>query len=141
MSRLLAATLCDFAQVRESLLFVNSAGITRLHRPYFPAPLGAMLAVVVELEPDELTMAHELSVTVKHVDSAVMVARVVCAFGFQVRPPGLEPGEASQVPMVIDLRPVALTEAGEHDIQVSVDSAPATLLTLWAKLLPGTLGI
>ena len=41
------ATLCDFAQVREGLLFVSSAGITRVYRESFPAPIGVMLALVL----------------------------------------------------------------------------------------------
>ena len=41
------AAICDFAQVREGLLSVISAGINRLWRPQYPAPMGAMLALIV----------------------------------------------------------------------------------------------
>ena len=45
------ATICDFAQVRDGLLSVISAGITRVWRSQYPAPLGVMLALVFEVGP------------------------------------------------------------------------------------------
>ena len=39
------ATLCDFAQVREGLLFVSSGNITRVSRPAFPTRVDLFLAL------------------------------------------------------------------------------------------------
>ena len=41
-AQLKALVLCDFAQVREGLLFVQSGGLTRLVAPKFPAKFPAV---------------------------------------------------------------------------------------------------
>lgn len=49
--QLASAILCDFAQVREGLLFVSGGGITRIWRETFPAAAGVSLALVFEAHP------------------------------------------------------------------------------------------
>lgn len=95
MAAVSAAILCDFAQVREGLLFVNSGGITRAFAEQLPAPLNMMLGLIVERGPAEAEAAHELVVTVKHVESAGVLAGWSEAAG-----PGRRevPGEVSTSP-------------------------------------------
>jgi hypothetical protein len=51
--RIIAGVLCDYAEVREGLLTIVSAGITRLWRAELPAPMGVFLALQVEVEANE----------------------------------------------------------------------------------------
>ena len=85
------ATLCDFAQVREGLLFVSSAGITRVYRESFPAPVGVMLALVLEMSPVEAANPNKIKVRVEDADGqklAEMVGEVQVKLGS-----GHDPGE------------------------------------------------
>ena len=65
MARLTAAMLCDFAQVRENLLFVSSAGISRLYHPSAPVRPNLFVAGIVEVGPAEFDRTHELRVRVR----------------------------------------------------------------------------
>ena len=95
-----SAILCDFAQVREGLLFVMSGGITRVLRPELPGKLGVKAAVVVEIGPEEIDQQHHVVVAVKHPASAQELARVGTTFQAGG---ALEPGESLYVPLVVDL--------------------------------------
>lgn len=129
MAAVSAAILCDFAQVREGLLFVNSGGITRAFAEQVPAPLNMMLGLIVELGPAEAEAAHELVVTVKHVESAGVLARLVG--GLQARDAVRFPGEGLYVPLALDLRAVAVTSYGAHDVQTEVDGNVGPTLTCY----------
>lgn len=54
------ATICDFAQVREGLLSVLSAGVTRVWQTQYPAPLGVMVALIFELAPGSARIPCEV---------------------------------------------------------------------------------
>lgn len=112
--------LCDFAQVREGLLFVCSAGITRLLIPSVPAPLQLSIAVQLELEQTELSRPHQLVVSVRHNESATVAFRLTTAFQLN-GPPNLEPGESMMLPFAADLRGVAALHYGAYDVKVEVD--------------------
>ena len=62
--RIIAGVLCDYAEVREGLLTIVSAGITRLWRAELPAPMGVFLALQVEVEANERPFPHELEVAI-----------------------------------------------------------------------------
>ena len=53
--RLTTLLLCDFAQVREGLLFVSSGGISRVVQGTYPANPRLHLAMVVHLPVDSLS--------------------------------------------------------------------------------------
>lgn len=112
------ALLCDFAQVREGLLFVSSGGVTRLYRETLPAPMGICYAVVVTLDRIELQRPHEFQIVVMDVDgSQVAEARG----GFQLEPINLEVGEKQQVPLAIDLRMAGVDAYGPHSVSLYID--------------------
>jgi hypothetical protein len=123
-----ASILCDFAQVREGLLFVASGGITRAYRPELPAPLMVMLGLLVEIPADEQGRVHEIEIVVKHNDTATDIARVVA--GAQAAG-DTHPGESLMVPAVADLRMVGVAEYGSYDVRVNVDGNPGTYLTFY----------
>lgn len=113
--------LCDFAQVREGLLFVQSGGLTRLVAPSFPAKFTCHVATLVWLPPDEAATAHQIVMKVKSADTATLTATVKVALHETAPPSGLRPGEGRQVPIVVPLTAVTFPAAGEYDLQVEVD--------------------
>lgn len=131
MARLTTAILCDHAQVRGGLLFVLSGGISRLNRPELPSPIMAQLAVVMEFQPDEIALTHEIRVTVQHAET--LKAIVTVTGGIQVgEVPELLPGEPLQVPMVIPQIAAATVEAeGAYDIRVTIDDEPPVMLPFY----------
>jgi len=123
--------VCDFAQVREGLLTICSGGITRVMVPEVPAPLAVMLAALLELGPEDIGPIHEVSWRVSHVEVAATVANGVGAVQV-AHAPGHEPGELVQIPLLVDLRHVAVSLLGQHDIKVILDgAAEMEVRSLW----------
>ena len=56
MLDLSTAVLCDFAQVRDRLLFVASGAVSRLYRRELPSPLGLMVGLVIEVPLEDAGM-------------------------------------------------------------------------------------
>lgn len=132
---LTTALLCDFAQVREGLLFVASGGITRMWRPELPAPLGVMLAVVIELDQIEAQRPHEFAVHCMAEDG-----QRVLSFegGFQVSGPApdMHSTENYQVPISVDLRFAGVDRYGAHDLKIYADGNHLRTLTFWVAPSP-----
>lgn len=121
VAELKSLILCDFAQIREGLLFVQSGGLTRLAAPTFPANFACHVATLVWLPPDEAGTAHEIVMKVKSAATATVMATVKVALHETATPPGLLPGEGRQVPLVVPLGAVSFPAPGEYDLQVDVD--------------------
>lgn len=123
--------ICDFAQVREGLLFVSSGGITRLTRATLPAPLRLSVAVVVEVPAYERNRTHEVRVTIVYADSAEQVGYGI--IGFQPQEAEVaDDGESLYVPLVLEIPPEAVTNNyGRHDVRVSVDGCEPRILTFY----------
>lgn len=131
MPRVASALLCDAATVREGLLHILGAGITRLHRNEFPAPMQVTLVVQVVLSPLEVVYPHDVSAVLQSEDGEV----VVQANGHLE--PGepnalLEPGESVILPLVINLTNVVVPVPGGYSIEVGVDGVHQTSLTFRA---------
>ncbi len=121
-------TLCDFAQVRDGLLFVCSGGITRVYRESFPAPVGVMLAMVIELSPVEALDAQTVRVRIEDADGqklAEMVGELKVTVGS-----GHDPGELINVPFVADFRPVSLPVPGRYQVAINPEGEGATPVAL-----------
>lgn len=112
------ALLCDFAQVREGMLFISSGCVSRLWRPEVPAAMGVCLALVIEIDQIESERPHELHVYVTGEDGQ---RQATIDGGFQVDPAGLDPGENVLVPVTLDLRPLELPRAGPYDVRIYLD--------------------
>jgi hypothetical protein len=126
---LTTAVLCDFAQVREGLLFISSGGITRLFRDEMPAGMGVRLALVIELDTVEAESLHEIKVVILDSEDGV-VAEVTGAFS--AANPLLETGERLQLPIAMDLSPVGIEKHGRYDLRVYLDSNLARTLRFYA---------
>ena len=120
-ARLNSLILCDFAQVREGLLFIQSGGLTRLVAPTFPAKFACRVACLVYLPPDEADVAHEMVIKVKSAATASSVATVKVELHGTPVPTGLQPGEGRQIPIVVPLDSVVFPTPGEYDLQAEVD--------------------
>ncbi len=109
------ATLCDFAQVREGLLSILSAGITRVWHNQYPAPLGVMLALILEINPSE-TLTNEVRFRIEDADGA----RLAEASGMVnvSLSPDHDKGEMLTMPLVVDFREVPLPVAGRYQIVI-----------------------
>ena len=132
--RLLVATLCDFAEIREGLLTIVSAGITRLWRDNDQAPtsMAAFLAIQVEIDQSERPFPHELKVAISG-PSGAEVARINVAMQVGPVPVGtFDADEGALFSLPLDLRSIGIVEFGWHKIEITVDSAP--LQTLRVKV-------
>jgi hypothetical protein len=115
-----AAMLADHATVREGLLHVLGGGINRVIRDPLPAPLEAMLALLLQPDSlDDLLKTHDLEVTIKHAGTAkgAPVAKAVMTLSSAGPPSGL----LGPIAVVVPLQLVPITETGIHNITVSLD--------------------
>jgi len=119
--RLDALILCDFAQIRDGLLFVQSGGVTRLVASKLPAAFRCHVAAMVYIPPNEAIDAHHMVMKVKSADTAKLIATIKVELHEVNRPDGLLPGEGRQVPVVVPLGKVAFPAAGRYDLQVDID--------------------
>lgn len=131
--RLTTLLLCDFAQVREGLLFVSSGGVSRVVQTTYPANPRLHLAMVVHLPATSLGRSHQVSVRLKYPDAAEVIANAEVAIHLNAVS-GAYPGEGINVPQVIDLAPIQFPRPGQVDVQVSIGEEPAGDLSFW--LLP-----
>ena len=125
--------LCDFASVREGLLFVVGGGITRVRRAQYPAALDCSVALLVELHQMKLTRPHELELRVLGSDGEDVAS---IKAGFQATGVDLDIGENLPIPVVVDLRGAALPKPGRYSIDASIDGGHQ--LTLSFRAMPAT---
>jgi hypothetical protein len=135
------AFLCDAATVREGLLNVLGAGITRIWREGFPAPLGMQLAFVLTVHPTEAAEQHRFRVVVQNADGAT-VAQIDAEFGLNppldaTPGPGPQPGEMLAAPAVLDLRNVGVPEPGAYSVELLLDGQHVRSLPFIAAVPAG----
>jgi len=137
-ARLDALILCDHAQIREGLLFVQSGGLTRLVLPTVPGNIGCHVAAMVHVPPHEAVDAHQMVMKIKSVDLAAAVATINVAVHEVPRPLGLLPGEGRQVPIVVPLAQVVFPSVGQYDLQVELDDEIAGDLSFRVEVRAST---
>lgn len=115
-----AALLCDAATVREGLLHVLGGGITRIWRPVLPAPLGVVLATVIDIDPSEVGPPHEIHVTVHDSTGRLLVELM----GAVTANPNerFEPGEHTLLPVAFDMRGAGTPQFGKHALVLTMDA-------------------
>lgn len=117
--RIKAALLCDAATVRDGMLSVLSAGITRVGRGPFPAPLNIMLAVMVEADPDDVG-ERRIVVEVRRPGSDDVYFQVDAGMFIEDELP--EDGAPRQLPFVLGLD-ATLPAAGSYYVRVAIEPA------------------
>ena len=128
MLDLSTAVLCDFAQVRDRLLFVSSGAVSRLYRRDLPSPLGLMVGLVIEVPLEDSGVEHTLRADVvnRHGDALATVQNT-----FRVGDEGLFPHEVQQVPLVLSITGVRARTWGTHQVRLTLDDELMRALTLY----------
>jgi len=128
---LVSLLLADYANVREGLLNVVSAGITRVApRSDYPFHPDVFLAMMIYVNPDRIDQTHEARVTVKYPETAEKIAQIDFTFNAQA---SRFPGEGLYVPFALPLRDIVFPHQGEVDVSVTLDGQFAGSLTFWLQ--------
>jgi hypothetical protein len=94
-----------------------------------------MLAMVVELLPDDHDQAHEVRVAVKRNDTAERIFEWVA--GFQVMGTDAQPGESVYLPLVVpEMGGAAVAAYGGYDVRMNVDGNEGPHLTVYVVEKP-----
>ena len=133
MALLESVFLADFAQVRQNLLNVVGAGITRVLPLAYPTQLTAYVGGMVYIPPDELERVVELRIRLMYVESVTDVLRVVYGMQFDGEIVA-NPGEGLHLPFAHPLLGAVFAEAGQIDLSVAVNDQPGHTYSFW--LLP-----
>jgi hypothetical protein len=128
MLDLSTAVLCDFAQVRDRLLFVASGAVSRLYRSELPSPIGLMVGLIIEVPLEDAGMNHSLRAEVINRHGTVLATLDNV---FRVGDEGLFPHEVQQVPLVLSITGVRARTWGTHQIRLYLDDELVRALTLY----------
>ena len=127
--KLAGAFLCDAASIREGLLNVLGAGITRIGAISLPAPLSVTVAALFELTLDETSSAHTNTVTVTRDEDKKLVAKLEAQW--TVDPTGDHPeDEIFSVPFVGPLMGINVDREGTYRIALDADGERVAALTV-----------
>ncbi|MDP1819447.1 MAG: hypothetical protein Q8K58_06065 [Acidimicrobiales bacterium] len=138
MLDLSTAVLCDFAQVRDRLLFCSSGAVSRLYRQELPSPLGLMVGLVIEVPLEDAGMEHTLRAEVINRHGTVLAELQNL---FRVSDEGLFPHEVQQVPLVLSITGVRARTWGTHQVRLYLDDELVRALTLYVVPAAGTQAI
>jgi hypothetical protein len=130
MASVQAAVLCEYAHVRDALLYVLGGAVNMLPLPEFPARLGCCLALVVELPAHEHDQVHELVVRLKSADTTEVVCTATGGLQLTSPPP---PGRGEAVvAAVLDMRQVTIPAPGRYDVHIALNAGFGQQLTFYA---------
>jgi hypothetical protein len=128
------AMLCDFAQVREGLLFISSGGVTRCHREELPAPINVFMALVIELDRIEAQRPHSMRVHIADEDGRE-IADVNGTFEFGSAEMLLLE-ENPTIPIALDVRNAPVERYGPVQMSVYLDGEFRRSVTLHVMQSP-----
>jgi hypothetical protein len=129
--RTTAVLFADAASVREGLLNVLGAGITRLARDPLPGRLDAVLALMLQSDdPEDLQVDHNIEVIITETtaDGPTVIAKAVMQLSST--PSSGDPGDMTDllptVPLVVPLQNVSIPRTGIYRITTSLDGQEGT---------------
>jgi hypothetical protein len=120
-----AAFLCDAASVREGLLFALGAGVSRVFATEYPITIDITLALLIELDEQEVKSKFELEARIVPDGTDAPVAR----YGGNLQISGAKAANAElhyTVPVVLRMTPV-LAAGGLYRTEISVGALKRTL--------------
>ncbi|MFD6474398.1 DUF6941 family protein [Streptomyces anulatus] len=118
--KLTMAVLCDRATVREGLLHILGAGVTRCSLVLPGAP-DLDLAILIQGEgQNDLAGKHMLSVEVKDHNGSDVGRAELGWEGPTIESPSAEESLA-QLPVVVPIRAMVFSNPGEHTMIVRID--------------------
>ncbi len=126
------ALLCDAATVREGLLHILGGGINRLMRKKFPAPLGCVLAMVLEVEAEDIGKKHAVVLEIKD-ENDEQIAKIGADMQM-----GSEKGlpanvETLNVPLVLSLQGVGVPKSGEYTVNIIINEEHHRTLSVFIQ--------
>lgn len=130
------AILCDFAQVRDRLLFISSGGVSRLYRKELPSQLGVNLALIIEVPLADAGIPQTLAIRVVNRHGAEMSH---ISTTFRVGDDGLFPNEIQQVPMVVSLAQTPIRSWGTHQARIFLNGELVRTVTCYVVPSTGVL--
>lgn len=119
--------LADHATVREGLLHVLGGGITRLFRDPLPAPMGVVVAIMLQpADFADLATQHRLEVIITRAsdEGDTAVAKAVMTLDAT----GPDAGPLPAIPVVVPLQGVPITATGVHKIMIDLDGEAAEVI-------------
>lgn len=129
--KLQAMVLADHASVREGLLTVVSAGVTRVGAGAFPTGVNATVALLFYIPPDAFGVMHAGVLTVRYADGECeSIARADIALRADPSPQ-LRPGEPVYFPAAVPLLGLQFQRAGMIDINLSINGSHSGAWTFW----------
>lgn len=118
--------LCDYAQVADGKLFISGGGWSVVG----PGPFTHGLAIKVLVPWGEANRVHVLRAVLQDEDGHPAVlgdagAEIRFESQFEVgRPPGLPPGTALDLPMALNIGPIALPAGHGFAWSITIDEGP-----------------
>ena len=94
--------------------------------------MGVMLALLIEIAPDEAKIPREIRVRVEKDDGSPIV-QSSAAFQVDGPPPASDSGELLMVPFVLDLREVDLPDVGRYQIVTDLMTEGVDPITLYFR--------
>lgn len=130
--RLAMATLADFANVREGMLNVVSAGIRSIGRENYPSPLNVYLAMLLEIYDDDAIdeVLIEVVLNPREQGGDDQVEQ-----GVQIQVQRNE-GErvGANLPFAVPLEVLSLARPGKYDLSISIAGLPKEHIEFQAEL-------
>ncbi|MFF9043329.1 DUF6941 family protein [Streptomyces parvulus] len=115
------AVLCDRATVREGLLHILGAGVTRCSL-ILPGAPDLDLAILIQAEDhNALAGQHSLSVVVTEQDGTEVGRAEFGWEGPTVEQPPTDDSSMPQLPLVVPFRAMLFKNPGEHTVTVLID--------------------
>jgi hypothetical protein len=87
----------------------------------------------VYVQPHRVGEAHRGRVILRYPDTATEIVRIDFEFNVDA---DRNPGEGLNIPFALPFRSVVFPHGGQVDVSISLDDAPAGLLSFW--LIDGT---
>ncbi len=131
MAHVRSAILCDFAQVREGLLFIASGGITRVASPGLDAPVRFYVAGEIEVPIDESDQSIEVRFNVTAAETSLTVWEAKLSVMPHKNQTALFPGENHNIAFSLPVGPFPTRAFGPHDLKVSIGNSETELLTFY----------
>lgn len=115
------AALCDRATIREGLLHILGAGVTQCSL-ILPGPPDLDLALLIRAESwRELAGRHSLATTVTHENGTAAGSVEMSWEAPEIDPASQQDKPMPQLPIVVPIRSIALTEEGRHHVRIDID--------------------
>jgi hypothetical protein len=132
-----AALLCAHATVHEGRLSVLDAGTTEFRTAQFPMSLAASLALMLNADAADQERLHHFVASVHPCAHGMQDHAVASMTGeFIALGPSSLAGEAVNVPMAFDLRPLTIPVPGLYELHVTIDEELLAILQFCADVKP-----